>query len=114
MAQYKQKAAFGIALLAACQGKAKRDGVKSFSMRKLSRASGVAQPHLTRCANGDGNLSREVIERICVALGCTPDEELDLYHAARYLAPFEENSNAIHEEMNTAPDEENNNETHAA
>ena len=92
----KQKAPFGIALLEACQNKIERENLKKYTFQMLARDAGIVPSHITRSANGDTRISREFVEKICIALNGPESEQIALYHSVGYLAPFEGQKNAVH------------------
>lgn len=86
----KQKSPFGIALLAACDEKKAHENMKrKYSLRALARDADIDQSHLTRCTNGDANISRDLLAKICNALGCSNETRTVLYYEAGFVVPAE-------------------------
>lgn len=80
----------GALILAASDRKAKRHGLKRYSLRRLADDAGTVQPYLTRVVHGKSTPSRGVLLRICRALECTPDEAAEIFAQTDYREPSPE------------------------
>lgn len=79
----------GAALLKACERRAKQLGIKRYAVRRLAMDAHVAQPHVTRAMNGQVNLSREILAKLCKALESPHNEIVEIFNAAGYVPPEE-------------------------
>jgi transcriptional regulator with XRE-family HTH domain len=80
----------GLLILEAARRKAQRDKIKHYSLHNLADAAGTVQPYLTRITHGKSMPSRNMLIKICKALGCSPQEAQEIMHAAGYhLSPDE-------------------------
>lgn len=77
----------GSFILAASERKAKRQGLKRYSLRSLATDAGTAQPYLTRVIHGRAHPSRNMLIKLCKALNCTPQEAAEIFSATEYRAP---------------------------
>jgi len=60
------------------------------SIRGFAKSANIHHSSLVRAMNGTFTPSREIINKWCDALNCTPQERQDIMHAAGYhLSPDE-------------------------
>ncbi len=63
---------------------------KKYSLYRLSRDSGVDYGHVHRIVHGKSAPSKDILVKLCNALGCDREERTAIFHAAGYLSPDEE------------------------
>jgi transcriptional regulator with XRE-family HTH domain len=64
-------------------------GNKPYSVYRLAKESGVDYGYVHRILHGKYIPSRDVLAKLCHALGCSRQERDDIFHAAGYRSPDE-------------------------
>lgn len=75
--------------LQAARGRKSVDNGKAYSLRRVSQDAGVDYGHIHRVFHGHSLPSREVLVKICDAMGCSAQERVEIFHSVGYLTPEE-------------------------
>lgn len=67
----------------------KKREVNKYSIYRLAKDVNRDYGHINRVMHGQSAPSRDVLVTICSALGCSRQEEREIFHELDYLAPGE-------------------------
>jgi transcriptional regulator with XRE-family HTH domain len=73
----------------------KKREAKKYSIYRLAKDVNRDYGHINRVMHGQSAPSREVLASICSALGCSKQEQREIFHELDYLAPGEKEDEEI-------------------
>lgn len=59
-------------------------------IRDFARSANLNHSTIVKAMNGNSIPKREIVAKWCKALNCTPEEREEIYNAAGYVAPEDE------------------------